>query len=96
VRRHGDRSAQCRLGEWAKRPQLAKAYLDWLLSPEAQGIWADSYWQPIIPEYLTENAKTRMKPLHGSYSSIIKIDIPTKRDMVDPLKQAWLETIKRQ
>lgn len=84
------------LVKWAKRPLLAKAYLDWLLSPEAQGLWADSYWRPIIPEYITENAKKRMTPLHGTYDSIVKIEILTKRNMVDPLKQAWLENVKRQ
>ncbi len=83
------------LVKWAKRPQLAKAYLDWLLSPEAQGIWADSYWLPIIPEYMTENAKKKMKPLYGTYDSIIKIDLTTKRALVDPVKQAWIDNIKR-
>lgn len=84
------------LVKWAKRPQLAKAYLDWLLSPEAQGIWADSYWQPIISEYMTENAKKKMQPLHGSYDLVKNVSILAKQPIIDPYKKAWLEEVKRQ
>lgn len=80
---------------WAKRPKLAKAYLDWLLSPEAQGIWADSYWQPIIPEYMTENAKKKMAPLHGSYDVIKSVAIKEKAKIIGAYRKAWAEQIKR-
>jgi len=80
---------------WAKRPKLAEAYLDWLLGPEAQGIWADSYWQPIVADYMTAKAKERLKPLHGSYDKIIKIELAKKASIVEPLKKAWAEAIKR-
>ncbi len=81
--------------KWAKRPKLAMAYLDWLLSPEAQGIWADSYWLPAIREYMTENAKKKMKPLHGDYKLVKSVPILEKQDIIDPYKKAWLEQIKR-
>lgn len=80
---------------WAKRPLLAKAYLDWLVGPEAQGIWADSYWLPVISEYMTENAKKKMKPLHGSYANVKSVPILEKQDIIDPYKEAWLKEIKR-
>lgn len=80
---------------WAKRPQLAEAYLDWLLSPEAQGLWADSYWQPIIPEYMTEKARERMTPLHGDYGTVFDIPLTDKAKIVEPLKAAWNEQVKR-
>ncbi|MEE8304585.1 MAG: extracellular solute-binding protein [Candidatus Tectomicrobia bacterium] len=83
------------LVKWAKRPELAKAYLDWLFSPEAQGIWADSYWQPIIQEYATESAKKKMKPLYGSYDSVKSVPILDKQPIIDPYKKAWLKEVKR-
>jgi len=84
------------LVKWAKRPALGKAYLDWLLSPEAQGIWADSYWQPIIQEYMTDNAKEKMKPLHGNYDNIKPVSVLEKQEIIDPYKNAWLKEVKRQ
>jgi putative spermidine/putrescine transport system substrate-binding protein len=81
--------------KWSKRPELAKAYLDWLLSPEAQGIWADSYWLPILPEYMTEQAKVRMKPLYGSYDLIKPISIADKRKLIGDYRNAWRDQIRR-
>lgn len=81
--------------KWAKHPQLAKAYLDWLLGPEAQGLWADSFWLPIIPEYMTDNARQKMKPLFGSYDSIISVSIKDKAAMIGGYSKAWVEQIKR-
>lgn len=83
------------MSTWAKRPLLAKAYLDWLVSPEAQGIWSDSFWLPIIPEYMSENAKKKMVPLYGSYASVKKVSILAKQDTINPLKKAWLEEVKK-
>ncbi len=83
------------LVKWSKRPELAKAYLDWLLSPEAQGIWADSYWLPILPEYMTETAKQRMKPLYGSYDSIKPVSIAEKGKMIGAYRTAWRDQIRR-
>ncbi|MDP1691588.1 MAG: extracellular solute-binding protein [Burkholderiaceae bacterium] len=80
---------------WAKRPLLAQAYLDWLFSPEAQGIWSDSFWQPIIPEYMSENARKKMVPLYGNYKSVKAVSILAKQETIDPLKKAWLNEIKK-
>lgn len=82
--------------KWSKRPQLAKAYLDWLLSPEAQGIWADSYWLPIIPEFMSEQAKLRMKPLHGTYDLIKPVSIAEKLKIIGTYRTAWRDQIRRQ
>jgi putative spermidine/putrescine transport system substrate-binding protein len=81
---------------WAKRPLLAKAYLDWLLSPEAQGIWADSYWLPAIPEYMTENARKKMVPLHGDYTLVKSVPLLEKLPLIDSYKKEWLEQVKKQ
>ena len=82
--------------KWSKRPEMAKAYLDWLLSPEAQGIWADSYWLPILPEYMSEQARSRMKPLYGSYDLIKPVSIGEKRAMIVDYRTAWRDQIRRQ
>lgn len=82
--------------KWSKRPELAKAYLDWLLSPEAQGIWADSYWLPILPEFMTEQAKQRMKPLYGDYTLIKSVSISEKGAMIGDYRNAWRDQIRRQ
>jgi putative spermidine/putrescine transport system substrate-binding protein len=82
--------------KWSKRPQMAKAYLDWLLSPEAQGIWADSYWLPILPEYMTQQAKDRMKPLYGTYDLVKPVSIGEKRAMIGDYRTAWRDQIRRQ
>jgi putative spermidine/putrescine transport system substrate-binding protein len=81
---------------WTKRPQLAKAYMDWLLGPEAQGIWADSYWQPILTEYMTDNARKKMKPLYGSYDTLISVPIKEKAKIIGPYRKAWVKEVKRQ
>lgn len=81
---------------WAKRPEMAKAYLDWLLSPEAQGIWADSYWVPIIQDYMTDKSRQRMKPLHGSYDLIKAVSIAEKRAIIANYRNAWRDQIRRQ
>lgn len=83
------------LVKWAKRPKLGKAYLDWLFSPEAQGIWADSYWQPIISEYATQEAKKKMVPLYGTYDVVKDVPILLKQPIITPYKKAWLKEIKR-
>ena len=80
---------------WAKRPQMAKLYLNWLLSPEAQSIWADSYWLPIIPEYMSEQARQRMKPLFGSYDLIKPVSIADKRSVIGNYRTAWRDQIRR-
>lgn len=82
--------------KWAKRPRLARAYLDWLLGPEAQGLWAESYWRPIIPEYMTAKARRKMSPLAGSYEAVIPVPIKEKAAMIEDYRQAWLEQVKRQ
>ncbi len=82
--------------KWAKRPEMAKAYLDWLLSPEAQGIWADSYWLPILQEHMTPQARERMKPLFGSYDLIKGVSIGEKRKMIGEYRTAWRDQIRRQ
>ena len=82
--------------KWSKRPEGAKAYLDWLLSPEAQGIWADSYWLPILPEFMSEQAKERMKPLHGTYDLIKPVSIGEKRAIIGAYRTAWRDQIRRQ
>jgi putative spermidine/putrescine transport system substrate-binding protein len=84
------------LVRWTKHPMLAKAYLDWLLSPEAQGIWADSFWLPIIKEYMTDNAKKKMKPLYGTYDSIFSVSIKDKAKIIGPYREAWVKEVKRQ
>ena len=81
---------------WAKRPEMAKAYLDWLLSPEAQGIWADSFWVPIIQDYMTDQARQRMKPLHGTYDLIKPVSIAEKRSIIGNYRNAWRDQIRRQ
>jgi len=81
--------------KWSKRPELAKAYLDWLLSPEAQGIWADSYWLPILTEYMTDAAKLRMKPLYGSYDLIKPVSIGEKRKLIGDYRNAWRDQVRR-
>lgn len=81
---------------WAKRPELAKAYLDWLLSPEAQGIWADSYWVPILPEYMSDQARQRMTPMHGTYDLIKAVSIAEKRGIIGNYRTAWRDQIRRQ
>jgi putative spermidine/putrescine transport system substrate-binding protein len=83
------------LVKWSKRPELAKAYLDWLLSPEAQGIWADSFWLPILPEFMSDSAKQRMKPLYGSYDLIKPVSIAEKRKMIGDYRTAWRDQIRR-
>lgn len=80
---------------WTKKPLLSAAYLDWLISPEAQGIWADSFWQPIIKEYLTENAKQKMKPLYGNYDTVIAVSIKDKAKIIGKYRKAWVKEIKR-
>ena len=82
---------------WAKRPQLAKAYLDWLVSPEAQGIWSDSYWLPVIQEYMTEGARKKMVPLHGTYAAQVKsVPLLEKLPIIDLYKKEWVEQVKKQ
>ncbi len=82
--------------KWSKRPEGAKVYLDWLLSPEAQGIWADSYWLPILPEFMSQQAKERMKPLHGTYDLIKPVSIGEKRAIIGAYRTAWRDQIRRQ
>jgi len=81
--------------KWTKRPLLAKAWLDWLLSPEAQGIWADSYWMPIFPEYMTDRARERMKPLYGSYDTVKSVSIAEKKSIIADYRSAWRDEIRR-
>jgi len=80
---------------WAKHPELARVYLDWLLSSEAQGLWADSYWHPIIDAYMTAKARERMQPLSGSADLVKSVPIAYKQASAEPLRDLWKANIAR-
>lgn len=84
------------LVKWAKHPKLAQAYLDWLVSPEAQGIWADSFWKPIIADYMTDNARQKMKPLHGSYNAVKRVPILEKEKIYNEYRALWAKEVRQQ
>jgi ABC-type Fe3+ transport system substrate-binding protein len=83
------------LVKWTKRPKLAQVYLDWLLSPEAQGIWADSFWPPTVREYMTENARQKMKPLHGSYDLVKRVSIADKQKILETYRKMWVDEVRQ-
>jgi ABC-type Fe3+ transport system substrate-binding protein len=83
------------LVKWTKRPKLAQVYLDWLLSPEAQGIWADSFWLPTVREYMTENARQKMKPLHGSYDLVKRVSIADKQKILETYRKMWVDEVRQ-
>ena len=76
----------------APHEKLAKAYLDWLLTPEAQGEMAKSYFRPIMPGTLPADLKAKFLP-DSAYAKVKNLPLADMAAASDELKKAWLEQI---
>jgi putative spermidine/putrescine transport system substrate-binding protein len=69
----------------------AKKYLDWLLTPEAQGLMAESYFRPVsapLPANLAANFLS-----DADYARVKVYDLGAMAGASEALKKAWLEAI---
>ncbi len=78
----------------APRPEAAKAYLDWLLTPAAQSEFAQAYFRPVIPGAMPAEIEERFLPA-TDYERVVHLDLAEMAGASDTLKRAWLERIRR-
>lgn len=79
----------------APRAEEAKKYLDWLLTPAAQGEMAKGYFRPVIPN-TTPPAIARQFLPAAAYSRVRNLSLADSAKMSNTLKKAWLSEVRGQ
>jgi len=83
------------LVEGAPHEKEAQHYLDWLLTPPAQALFAEAFFRPIIPGVLPDSLAAKF-PAQEEYARVRNLDLADMAEAADALKQAWLKEVKHQ
>lgn len=81
------------MAKGAPHPEAARAYLDWLLTPEAQGQFARAYFRPVIADAIPADVAPNFLP-DEVYSGVVALELEAMAESADALKRAWLERIR--
>jgi putative spermidine/putrescine transport system substrate-binding protein len=73
-------------------PEATRRYLDWLLTPEAQGEFARSFFRPVVAGTLPAELKDKLLP-DAAYAGVRDLPLGKMAAASDALKQAWLREI---
>ncbi|WP_455204424.1 extracellular solute-binding protein, partial [Kaarinaea lacus] len=79
--------------EGAPRAEPAKQYLDWLLSAEAQQLFAQSFFRPVIDINLPAMLKNKFPP-DSAYQKSIVPPLSEMAANADAVKKRWEEEIE--
>jgi putative spermidine/putrescine transport system substrate-binding protein len=71
----------------------AKKYLDWLLTPPAQGEMARGYFRPVIPGTMPKEIAARFLP-ESDYKRVRNLSLADSAAAADALKKAWLSEVR--
>lgn len=77
----------------APHQRRAQAYLDWLLSPEAQSLFGESFFRPVIEGSLSQNVVDKFPPKEA-YSVVRNLSLADMAAVSEALKKAWLAEVK--
>ena len=81
------------MAKGAPHAEACHAYLDWLLSPEAQGAMAESYFRPVVAGTLPAELAARFLP-DAEYARVKNLPLEPMADAADALKKAWQSQIR--
>ncbi|HEY7955924.1 MAG TPA: extracellular solute-binding protein [Polyangia bacterium] len=73
-------------------PAQTRKYLDWLLTPEAQGEFARSFFRPVIAGALPAAVKAKLLP-DADYAKVRDLPLDDMARAEGALKKAWLAEI---
>lgn len=71
----------------------AKKYLDWLLTPEAQGEMARGYFRPVVAGTVPKDVAARFLP-DSEYKRVRNLSLADSAAAADALKKAWLTEVR--
>jgi putative spermidine/putrescine transport system substrate-binding protein len=71
----------------------ARKYLDWLLTPEAQGEMARGYFRPVIAGSMPKEIAARFLP-DRDYKRVRDLSLADSASAADELKKAWLSEVR--
>ena len=71
----------------------AKKYLDWLLTPPAQGEMARGYFRPVMPGTMPKEIGARFLP-ESEYKRVRNLSLPDSAAAAEGLKKAWLSEVR--
>ena len=77
----------------APRPVETRAYLDWLLTPEAQRLMAESFFRPVVPVDLPPDLKAKFPP-DAAYAKARVLPLKEMSDNADAVKRRWLRDVR--
>jgi putative spermidine/putrescine transport system substrate-binding protein len=77
----------------APHPVAAKAYLDWLLTPAAQGEMSRGYFRPVVAGAMPKAIADRFLPA-AEYKRVRDLSLADSAGAAESLKKAWLENVR--
>lgn len=77
----------------APHEEKVKEYLDWLLTPQAQGLFAGAFFRPIVFGTTPPDLAAKFPP-DSEYASARNLNLADMSAAADALKQAWLTEVR--
>jgi putative spermidine/putrescine transport system substrate-binding protein len=81
------------MAKGAPHAELAKKYLDWLLTDDAQRIFAQSYFRPVTKVQLDPELKKTFLP-DEAYAKSVVIPLAEMADKANEVKERWTKEIR--
>lgn len=78
----------------APRPEAAKRYVDWLFSDQAQALFAEAFFMPVIASALPADLAEKFPP-RSAYAGVRNLNLADMAEAADALKRAWLKEVKQ-
>jgi len=76
----------------APHAAATERYFDWLLSPEAQAAFAQSFFRPVVAGTLPAELRGKFLP-DAAYAGVKNLPLGEMASASDALKKAWLAEI---
>jgi putative spermidine/putrescine transport system substrate-binding protein len=77
----------------APHPEETKKYLDWLLTPQAQAEFAQSFFLPVVPGTMPKEISAKLLP-GKEYARAKPLDLARMAAAADALKRAWVDAVR--
>lgn len=77
----------------APREELAKVFLDFLLSDDGQRAWAESFVRPIRPEVLSKEVSAKFLP-EADYTRAKPVDYRKIAEAFENFKERWIREVQ--
>jgi putative spermidine/putrescine transport system substrate-binding protein len=81
------------LAKGAPHPEEAKKYLDWMLTPAAQQLFAEAFFRPVMKVKLKPELQAQFLP-DKAYAKSVVIPLSEMADKANAVKERWSKEIK--